>query len=65
MENKEIKTESSMQERFDKEFGQKCLGETLGHDEVHQKQLKSFIQSEIDRAVAKREKEIMDIINNS
>lgn len=65
MENKEIKIESSMEERFDKEFTSDYS--VLGDGErieinclsVKPKLIKSFIQQEINLAVAKREREIV------
>lgn len=70
MKDKEVKIESSMGERFDKKFTYISSG-FLGNEdyisliEVKINDLKSFIQSEIDLAVAKREKEIVGILEES
>ncbi len=65
MENKEVKIESSMEERFDGLPVSFCCNGNyceVDCDDHTRKIVKSFIQQEIDLAVAKREKEIVESI---
>lgn len=59
-----IKTDEEVLNEFDDKFAHKCLGETIGHDEVYQNQLKFFIKKIRQKDIEEISKMIIENHNN-